>query len=135
MTLEELQQVDPDLVASIRGDASKGERTRLAALNAMMAPGCEAIIAKAIEDGSSPASIALECYNVLKENTESQARVNQLKRDAVPAGTPPASDAPFIVANKPKEPEKKGSKLITEAFQKDKTQQARAKNNGRLMFN
>jgi ATP-dependent Clp protease, protease subunit len=133
MTLEELQQVDPDLVASIRSDASKAEQTRLAALNAMMAPGLEAIIAKAITDGTQPASIAMECFNIVRENNESQARVNQLKRDAAPAGNVPAGDAPII--KPPKAGEKpKASSLIAAAFKNDSRQKQREKGNGRLMF-
>jgi ATP-dependent Clp protease, protease subunit len=135
MTLEELQQVDPDLVASMYADAGKRERERLTALNTMMAPGCEGIVQKAIESGASPASIALECFNIVKEGNESQARVNQLKRDAAPAGGVPAGDAPFIPNNngKKEEPKKKGAALLAEAIKKDKSQEARAKLNGRLM--
>jgi ATP-dependent Clp protease, protease subunit len=130
MTLKELEQVDPDLVASIRADASKEEQIRLAALNAMMAPGLEAIINKAIEDGSTPASIAMECFNVVKENNASAERVNQLKRDAAPVSNIPASDAPVS----PPKKENKPAQVVAKAFQADPRQAARAKQNGRLML-
>lgn len=134
MTLEELQQVDPDLVASIRADAGKAEQTRLAQLNAMMAPGLEAIIAKAIEEGTQPASIAMECFNVVRENNESTARVNSLKRDAAPANNVPAGDAPIVKPKATDNKKAKASTLIAEAFKNDSRQKAREKSNGRMMF-
>jgi ATP-dependent Clp protease, protease subunit len=133
MTLEELQQVDPDLVASMYADAGKRERERLTALNKMMAPGCEAIVQKAIESGASPASIALECFEIVKEGNESQARVNQLKRDAAPAGGVPAGDAPFIPNGK-KEEKPKASSVIAAAIKNRSEQKAREKAGGRLML-
>jgi len=133
MTLDELNQADPDLISSIRADAAKAERDRLSALNAMMAPGLEAIIAKAIEDGSAPASIAMECFSIMKDSAASKSRVDALKRDATATNGVVASDAPLL---KPLgKGEKKGSALLVQAFQKDKSQQARAKSGGRLMLN
>jgi len=67
MTLEELAQIEPDLLASIRVDAMKEERTRLMTLNAMMQPGLETIIARAITDGTDPSTIALQCLSIVKE--------------------------------------------------------------------
>jgi ATP-dependent Clp protease, protease subunit len=134
MTLEELQQVDPDLVASIRASAGEAERTRLAALNAMRAPGLDAIIEKAITDGATPASIALECLNVVNENNASQARVDSLKRDAAGANGVPASDAPYVSPNKQQQEKRSATKDLSDAIAKDPRQIARAKTNGRLML-
>ena len=135
MTLEELQQADPDLVASMYADAGRRERERLNALNAMMAPGLEAIIAKAIEDSASPASIAMECFAIMKDTAANVTQVNALKRDAAPASQVPAADAPYKPPGGEQKKEKKAISAIANAFKSRPEQTARAKANGRTMLN
>jgi ATP-dependent Clp protease protease subunit len=130
MTEDELNQADPDLLAKVRSDAAKSERERLAALNAMMAPGLEAIIQKAIDENASPASIALECFTIMKEKATSKAQLDAIKRDAAQADGIPASDAPRVNPNQ----KPKAKALIASAFQNDARQKARQKSEGRFML-
>jgi len=78
MTLEELAHIEPELLASIRADAMREERERLLTLNAMMAPGLEVIISRAIQDGTDPATIALSCLSIVKEQKAETPLVNGL---------------------------------------------------------
>jgi len=95
MDLEELERYNSDLVAEIRADAALAERERQQQLDEMLAPGCEAIIAKARKDPSvSPESIALDCLKAFQATSDSDQRLNALKRDAASASKPPAGDAP-----------------------------------------
>jgi ATP-dependent Clp protease protease subunit len=132
MTIEELVEQDPELLGSIRANAAKDERERLTALNAMNAPGLESIIQKAIEDGSQPAHIAMQCFTIMKEINGSKDRINAQKRDATAAGTVPADDAPHNPP--PKQNSVRAFKTIADAMSKDPVQQQRAKHNGRLML-
>jgi hypothetical protein len=95
MDLLELETYNADLVAEIRHEAALAERQRQASLDAMEAPGCEAIIAKARKNPAiTPESVALECLTAVQAAGESENRLNALRRDASSASKPPAGDAP-----------------------------------------
>jgi hypothetical protein len=64
----EMSDIDPELLADLRREGAKKERTRLKALETMRTPETSAQIDKAIEDGSSPESIAMELLEVIKKN-------------------------------------------------------------------
>jgi ATP-dependent Clp protease protease subunit len=108
------EEIDPALLASVEAEAKTAERTRLAALDAMSAPGLEEIIAKAKAEGKQPQDIALDCFNVAKSALASANQVNALAKDASAAGGIKAGDAPM-----PKVKEnssQRGSRLIANAF-------------------
>jgi hypothetical protein len=67
MTRSELEQYQPDLLAEIEAEAARDERERQRMLDSMSLPGCQAIIAKATVEGSSPSSIAQECLQAVRE--------------------------------------------------------------------
>ena len=54
MTADQLAREQPELFARITQDATRAERERLAALNAMTAPGLEEILRIAKEAGHNP---------------------------------------------------------------------------------
>ena len=91
MTLEE---ITPELLATIEDGARAAERTRLAALDAMNGPGLEEIIARAKAEGKQPGDIALECLAVTKEQLSASQATSALARDAAAARAVPAGDAP-----------------------------------------
>jgi hypothetical protein len=112
MTIEELREQHPELLASLQVKAAQDERIRLAALDAMIVPGVEAIVAKAKTDGKQPADIIAECYAVAQTSLVQAGNVQRLANDAKPAGQVPAGDAPLV---KMDDKRTKGIKLLTEA--------------------
>jgi ATP-dependent protease ClpP protease subunit len=116
MTLEEMRTQSPELLASIQSEARAAERQRLSALDAMMAPGCEAIIAKAKADSSiNPADIALECNGIIREQLSQQANLNALQKDAGAASNVPAGDAPTSKVAAVRTRKDRGVKLLAAA--------------------
>jgi ATP-dependent Clp protease, protease subunit len=89
-----IDDVAPELVATIQANARVAERARLAALDAMAAPGCDEIIAKAKADGLQPDDIVMQCYNLTRANLASAEKKGALARDAAAAGGLRAGDAP-----------------------------------------
>lgn len=128
MTLDELRNSHPELVASIETSARADEQIRLAALDAMAGPGLDAIIAQAKKDNKRPSDIALECYQVTKAQLATQSQTNALQRDGQAANTVPAGDAP----NRKVEVSKieKGTKLLVTAQTNLRNQRLRLHTNG-----
>ena len=87
-------EITPELVAAIEAEARTAERARLAALDAMVAPGIEEIIAKAKADGSQPDAIAMQCFNVTRQQLVAVKTASALARDAAQAGGLRPGDAP-----------------------------------------
>lgn len=113
-----IQDIAPELRAQIESEARAGERTRLAALDALGGPGLDDIIAKAKTDGKQPNDIALECLAVTRAQVGALQKTSALARDAAAARAVPAGDAPpGRVAEKP---EAKGAKLVVSAFKSQK---------------
>lgn len=85
LTMEELARHYPDLVASIQNSAKETERSRLNALEEMKPEDCseemEALIEAAKIDGRSPEEIAMECFNLSKQQLSQGAMVGALRRD------------------------------------------------------
>jgi ATP-dependent Clp protease, protease subunit len=128
LTVEVLTKDHPQLVAQLL----QGERDRLSALDAMMAPGLEAIIANAKSSGKSPNDIALECFNITRTNLAQNANLSALKKDANLAGGVPASDAPVTAPAQSKQ--QRNVSVMQAAIKADRTQQRlgrMAANNGR----
>jgi ATP-dependent Clp protease, protease subunit len=112
MTLEELTKEHPELLQTVQNNAAQAERTRLAALDAMLAPGVESIIAKAKAENKQPSDIAQECYAVAQRSLVEMANLTKLAKDAQAAALVPAGDAPVT---KPEDKNAKGIKLLTAA--------------------
>lgn len=128
MTLDELRSSHPELITSIEANARSEERIRLAALDAMAGPGLAEVIAKAKADGNKPSDIALECFNITKEQLQSQNATNALARDGQAANSVTAGDAPN---RKPNESNKeKGTKLLVAAQSSLPSQRLRMQSNG-----
>ena len=107
-------EIDSQLLAEIQLEARAEERARLSALDAMNGPGLGEIIAKAKTEGIKPEAIAMQCFNVTKEQLTSVNAINALARDAVAANKVNAVEAPEA---KPEEDRvKKASNLIAQAF-------------------
>jgi hypothetical protein len=96
MTSEQLRSEHPEVFAAVQTEARESERTRLAALDAMMAPGLEAVIASAKADGRMPEQIAMECFNLTRAELTKSAATNALQKDAAAAGSVKAGDAPVV---------------------------------------
>jgi ATP-dependent Clp protease protease subunit len=108
-----IEDIAPELLATIQAEARTVERARLEALDAMGGPGLGEIIAKAKTEGKQPGDIALECLSVTKQQLNSAQVTSALARDAAAARGLPAGDAP---AGKPREkPDMKGARLLAEA--------------------
>jgi ATP-dependent protease ClpP protease subunit len=114
MTIEELREQHPELLSSVQNKAAQDERIRLAALDALIVPGTEAIIAKAKADGKQPIEVMPECYAIAQANIAQAGAMQKLNNDAKAAGNVPAGDAPSV---KPKGDDKKnrGIELLTKA--------------------
>lgn len=112
------EEIAPELLATIEGEARAAERTRLAALDAMNGPGLGDIIAKAKADGKQPNDIALECLTVTKQQLGASQATSALARDAAAARGLPAGDAP--PPRDAEKPEAKGAKLVVSAFKSQK---------------
>jgi ATP-dependent Clp protease, protease subunit len=119
MTAEELERDHSEVVNSIRQAAMKAERDRLASLDAMSAPGCEPIIAKAKLEGKQPSEIAMECYDVARQQLASTNQLQNLRQDAAPAASIPAGDAPIVKPQVDKQ--KKATEMMVKAFDARKT--------------
>jgi ATP-dependent Clp protease protease subunit len=112
MTREQFKQQHPDEYQALVTETRTNEQARLIGLDAMMAPGLEAIIKNAKEKGLQPNDISMECFNVTKQQLVSSNTISALKRDGAPIASIPAGDAPN---NKPK-PTSRGTDLLTKAF-------------------
>jgi hypothetical protein len=113
-TIMTINDVAPELVATIQAEARAAERTRLAALDAMAAPGCDEIIAKAKADGSTPEAISMQCFNVTRANLASATQKGALARDAAAAGGLRPGDAPANPT--PPDSQARLKTLVTNAF-------------------
>lgn len=116
------EEIDPQLVASIEIVAREKERARLAALDAMLVPGLEEIIAQAKEDGREPSEIAMECLGVTSKALTQANLTGQLRQDAAAAGGVPAGGAP---TPKPNDKKTKGVSLLNQAFENNAKQRRR----------
>jgi ATP-dependent protease ClpP protease subunit len=115
MTVEELREQHPELLASVQVKAAQDERVRSAALDAMVVPGTETIIAKAKVDGKQPIDVMPECYTVAQTNIAQANAVQKLTNDAKAAGQVPAGDAPSVNPNPKDDRKAKGVELLTKA--------------------
>jgi ATP-dependent Clp protease, protease subunit len=108
------EEIDPKLLSDIEAKAKEDERARLSALDAMSSPGLEDIIAKAKKEGSQPNAIAMECFDITKKALAAAKVTGALARDAAPAGSIKAGEAPLP---KPEEDRvKKATNMIVGAF-------------------
>lgn len=116
ITREMLEKDYDEIVASIRMDACKAERLRLVALDQMKPEDCpeemETLIEAAKLDGRQPHEIAMECFNISKQQMKRDDKMEALRRDGdmhVKAGSAPSMD----VSNKGD----RAVQLLTKAFQ------------------
>jgi ATP-dependent Clp protease, protease subunit len=114
-----IEEIAPELLASIQAEARTVERARLEALDAMADAGLEEIIAKAKKEGKQPGDIALECLAVTKQQRNAARTTSALARDAAPARGLPAGDAPASRSLEEK-PEMKGARLLAAACKAQK---------------
>jgi hypothetical protein len=91
MTADQLAREQPELFARITQDATRAERERLAALNAMTAPGLEEILRIAKEAGTQPAAVAMDCFEILRD------RAATIKNAAEPEKRPGGRDPVAIL--------------------------------------
>lgn len=124
-----IEEISPELLATIQAEARSVERARLEALDAMAGPGLKEIIAKAKTEGRQPGEIALECLAVTKQQLSASEATSALARDAAAARAVPAGDAP---GSKPEpKAEVKGARFMVNAFKTQKPRGlARAGHNG-----
>ena len=115
MTLED---ITPELRATIEDGARAAERTRLAALDALNGPGLEDIVARAKAENKQPNDIALECLAVTKGQLSASQATSALARDAAAARAVPAGDAPSRTTAE--KPEARGANLLAAAFKNQK---------------
>lgn len=97
ITLESLQRDYPEVYAAVKkagyDEGVKVERARMQALDALVAPGCEAIIQKArYETGAQAQEIALEVVAVLKQGAPSSALADMMADGQAASGINAAAD-------------------------------------------
>lgn len=116
LTMEELTRHYPDLVTNIQNSAKETERKRLNLLEEMKPEDCseemEALIEAAKADGRQPEEIAMECFNLSKQQLQRDDKVEALRRDGnihVKAGY-----APSVSVSDKKD---RAVDLLTKAFQ------------------
>lgn len=110
MTKAQLKDEHPEIYAEVLAE----ERTRITALDAMGAPGLEALIAAAKNDGREPKDIAMEGVTLLRTELGKTQQLNALAKDAAVATQIKAGDAPLV---KPQDdPGKLGANLLAAAF-------------------
>jgi ATP-dependent Clp protease, protease subunit len=120
------EEIDPQLLATIETDARTAERVRLSALDAMLCPGLEDIITKAKAEGKQPSDIAMECFTKTKGALDKATVANALARDAQPAASIKAGDAPPVRQQQETDPAKD---MIIKAFQARKPAMANGNGN------
>ena len=94
ITKESIVKDYPEIVAAIKDEARVLERGRLAALDAMRtgSKGLDTLIDTAKTEGKMPSDIAMDCFNLIKEESRESQMVSALKRDGeffVKAGDAP----------------------------------------------
>jgi len=118
LTLEIMQKLYPDLLNSIRKEATDKERGRLSKLDAMRGPGLDELIEKARNDGKEPEDIAMEALTITKQQLASQGHLEALTKDGSAANMVVAGDAPMVKVTE----KKKASSHLAAAFQRNNKQ-------------
>jgi ATP-dependent Clp protease protease subunit len=121
------EDIDPQLLTQIEEAARVGERSRLAALDAMSGPGLSEIITKAKAENKQPGEIAMECLTVTRAQLKAAEDTSALARDAAPANKVKAGDAPL---GAPEHPVNRGAGLIAKAFKAQAPKQPVGATNG-----
>jgi ATP-dependent Clp protease protease subunit len=96
ITLETVERDNPEILVAVRKQAAEAERARLTALDSMLVPGLEELVAKAKADGRGPEAIAMEAFNLTKEQMRQQSTLNALQRDSNTMAGIKGGDAPMI---------------------------------------
>jgi ATP-dependent Clp endopeptidase proteolytic subunit ClpP len=89
LTKETLASEHKDIYDAVKAEGVKAERERIKALNGLICPGSEAIVAKAIDEGTSPEAASMEIVKAFKN--QGAAVLNNLRNDAQDANAVPAT--------------------------------------------
>jgi ATP-dependent Clp protease protease subunit len=122
MTSEQLRSEHPEVFAAVEAEVRESERNRLSALDAMLTPensaSLQPLITAAKADGRRPDQIAMEAFNLGKTELGRVAQLNALQKDAAPAASVRAGDAPVVPPGDEKRA--KGAALFQNAMKAQK---------------